>query len=147
MFCFTVDPEEFITVLFQKVLCIEPLLKLRYKPELLSIKYLPIVPFVCEISPTEIVFLFRSREETCQGAYTFQIFLEKEQMGQMPTVQQLLDTSCLSGGLKFEEVSALFKKQRHSGLLQNVTLILPSQCCPTGAVLSNGSDAKVWKQV
>lgn len=41
-----------------------------------------------------------------QGAYTFQIFLEKEQMGAMPTVQQLLDMSCLSGGLKFEEVSA-----------------------------------------
>ncbi|AWP03332.1 putative ubiquitin carboxyl-terminal hydrolase CYLD isoform 2 [Scophthalmus maximus] len=69
------DPEEFITVLFQKVLCMEPLLKLR------------------------------SRRETSQGAYTFQIFLEKEQMGQMPTVQQLLDTSCLSGDLKFEEVS------------------------------------------
>lgn len=42
-----------------------------------------------------------------QGAYTFQIFLEKEQMGQIPTVQQLLDTSCLSGDLKFEEVSLL----------------------------------------
>lgn len=26
-------------------------------------------------------------------------------MGAMPTVQQLLDTSCLSGDLKFEEVS------------------------------------------
>ncbi len=52
-----------------------------------------------------MVSLFRSAEETSQGAYTFQIFLEKEQMGQMPTVQQLLDTSCLSGDLKFEEVS------------------------------------------
>lgn len=49
--------------------------------------------------------LFRSAEGTSQGAYTFQIFLEKEQMGAMPTVQQLLDTSCLSGDLKFEEVS------------------------------------------
>nr|XP_019942059.1 PREDICTED: ubiquitin carboxyl-terminal hydrolase CYLD-like [Paralichthys olivaceus] len=67
------DPEEFITVLFQKVFSTEPLLKLR------------------------------SRGETCQGAYTLQIFLEKEQMGQMPTVQQLLDTSCLSGDIKFEE--------------------------------------------
>lgn len=28
-FLFTADPEEFITVLFQKVLCMEPLLKLR----------------------------------------------------------------------------------------------------------------------
>lgn len=50
--------------------------------------------------------IFRSRGETSQGAYTLQIFLEREQMGQVPTVQQLLDTSCLSGDLKFEEVSA-----------------------------------------
>ncbi|KAM6927621.1 ubiquitin carboxyl-terminal hydrolase CYLD [Xenentodon cancila] len=68
------DPEEFITVLFQKVLCIEPLLKLR------------------------------SEGETSQGTYTLQIFLEKEQMGQMPTVQQLLDTSCMTGNLKFENI-------------------------------------------
>ncbi|XP_034389635.1 ubiquitin carboxyl-terminal hydrolase CYLD [Cyclopterus lumpus] len=75
------DPEEFITVLFQKVLCVEPLLKLR------------------------------SGQETCQGAYTFQIFLEKEQMGPMPTVQQLLDTSCLSGDLKFEETPSCLMVQ------------------------------------
>uniref|UniRef100_A0A8C6UVT0 ubiquitinyl hydrolase 1 n=1 Tax=Neogobius melanostomus TaxID=47308 RepID=A0A8C6UVT0_9GOBI len=68
------DPEEFITVLFQKVLCIEPLLKLR------------------------------SKGEAYQDAYAFQIFLEKEQMGSMPTVQQLLDTSCLSSDLKFDEM-------------------------------------------
>ncbi|KAK2862522.1 hypothetical protein Q5P01_002055 [Channa striata] len=68
------DPEEFITVLFQKVLCVEPLLKIR------------------------------SRCETSQGAYTFQIFLDKEQMGPIPTVQQLLETSCLSNDLKFEEM-------------------------------------------
>lgn len=48
---------------------------------------------------------FRSKREASQGAYTFQIFLEKEQMGRVPTVQQLLDTSCLSGDLKFETVS------------------------------------------
>ncbi|CAG5983975.1 unnamed protein product [Menidia menidia] len=66
------DPEEFITVLFKKVLCLEPLLQLR------------------------------SEGGASQGAYTLQIFLEKEQMGQFPTVQQLLDTSCLSGDLKFE---------------------------------------------
>ncbi|XP_038150692.1 ubiquitin carboxyl-terminal hydrolase CYLD [Cyprinodon tularosa] len=66
------DAEEFITVLFQKVLCIEPLLKLR------------------------------SAGGTSQGAYTLQIFLEKEQMGQTPTVQLLLDTSCMSSDIKFE---------------------------------------------
>ncbi|KAM8867989.1 ubiquitin carboxyl-terminal hydrolase CYLD [Synchiropus picturatus] len=67
------DPEEFITVLFQKALCMDPLLKLR------------------------------SRLATSQGAYTFQIFLEKEQLRDVPTVQQLMDTSCLSCHLKFEE--------------------------------------------
>uniref|UniRef100_A0A3B5MGN3 Cylindromatosis (turban tumor syndrome) 2 n=1 Tax=Xiphophorus couchianus TaxID=32473 RepID=A0A3B5MGN3_9TELE len=64
-------PEEFISVLFQKVLCIEPLLKL-------------------------------SEGGSSHGAYTLQIFLEKEQMGQTPTVQKLLDTSCMSGDIKFE---------------------------------------------
>lgn len=49
----------------------------------------------------------RSTEEISQGAYTLQIFLEKEQMRRVPTVQQLLDTSCLSGEFKFEEVSKL----------------------------------------
>lgn len=66
------DPEEFISVLFQKVLSIEALLKLR------------------------------SEDGSSHGAYTLQIFLEKEQMGQTPTVQKLLDTSCVSGGIKFE---------------------------------------------
>ncbi|XP_026203242.1 ubiquitin carboxyl-terminal hydrolase CYLD [Anabas testudineus] len=92
------DPEEFITVLFQKVLCIEPLLKLR------------------------------SRQETCQGAYTFQIFLEKEQVGQMPTVQQLLDTSCLSGDLKFEEVPSCLMVQmpRFGNKYKMFSHIIPS---------------------
>ncbi|XP_042352637.1 ubiquitin carboxyl-terminal hydrolase CYLD [Plectropomus leopardus] len=92
------DPEEFITVLFQKVLCMEPLLKLR------------------------------SREETCQGAYTFQIFLEKEQMGKMPTVQQLLDTSCLSGDLKFEEMPSclIVQMPRFGNKYKMFSHIIPS---------------------
>ncbi|KAM8915064.1 ubiquitin carboxyl-terminal hydrolase CYLD isoform 1-T2 [Spinachia spinachia] len=92
------DPEEFITVLFQKVLCIEPLLKLR------------------------------SGKETCQGAYTLQIFLEKEQMGQMPTVQQLLDTSCLSGDLKFDEMPTCLMVQmpRFGNKYKMFSHIIPS---------------------
>ncbi|XP_044076062.1 ubiquitin carboxyl-terminal hydrolase CYLD isoform X2 [Siniperca chuatsi] len=92
------DPEEFITVLFQKVLCMEPLLKLR------------------------------SSQETSQGAYTFQIFLEKEQMGQMPTVQQLLDTSCLSGDLKFEEMPSCLMVQmpRFGNKYKMFSHIIPS---------------------
>lgn len=59
-----------------------------------------------------LLCVFRSAEGRSQGAYTFQIFLEKEQMGPMPTVQQLLETSCLSGHLKFEEVSERFSFNR-----------------------------------
>ncbi|XP_026161703.1 ubiquitin carboxyl-terminal hydrolase CYLD [Mastacembelus armatus] len=92
------DPEEFITVLFEKVLCLEPLLKLR------------------------------SRQETSQGAYTFQIFLEKEQMVQMPTVQQLLDTSCLSGDLKFEDVPSclIIQMPRFGNKYKMFSHIIPS---------------------
>ncbi|XP_034726257.1 ubiquitin carboxyl-terminal hydrolase CYLD [Etheostoma cragini] len=92
------DPEEFITVLFQKVLCMEPLLKLR------------------------------SRQDICHGAYTLQIFLEKEQMGQMPTVQQLLDTSCLSGDLKFEEMPSclLVQMPRFGNKYKMFSHIIPS---------------------
>lgn len=94
------DPEEFITLLFQKVFCVEPLVKLRYDPQSHSLD--------CVRVGNEIMALlglFRSAEGTSQGAYTFQIFLEKEQMGSMPTVQQLLETSCLSVDLKIAEVS------------------------------------------
>ena len=48
----------------------------------------------------------RSGRGVSQDAYTFQIILEKEQVGQTPTVQQLLETSFLSCDLKFEEVGA-----------------------------------------
>ncbi|XP_068599086.1 ubiquitin carboxyl-terminal hydrolase CYLD [Brachionichthys hirsutus] len=74
---FSADPEEFITVFFQRVLCVEPLLKLR------------------------------SDEDKSHSAYTLQIILEKEQMVEVPTVQQLLDTSCLSVDMKFEEAPSL----------------------------------------
>ena len=46
----------------------------------------------------------RSGSKTAQDAYTFQIILDKEQMGPLPTVQQLLESSFLSCDLKFEEV-------------------------------------------
>ncbi|XP_013873195.1 ubiquitin carboxyl-terminal hydrolase CYLD [Austrofundulus limnaeus] len=92
------DPEEFITVLFQKVLCIEPLLKLR------------------------------SEGGTSQGAYTLQIFLEKTQIRQTPTVQQLLDTSCLSGGLKFETMPSclIIQMPRCGNKYKMFSYIIPS---------------------
>uniref|UniRef100_A0A3Q2TKU9 ubiquitinyl hydrolase 1 n=1 Tax=Fundulus heteroclitus TaxID=8078 RepID=A0A3Q2TKU9_FUNHE len=92
------DPEEFISVLFQKVLCIEPLLKLR------------------------------SAGGTSQGAYTLQIFLEKEQMGQTPTVQKLLDTSCMSGDIKFETMPSclIIQMPRCGNKYKMFSHILPS---------------------
>ncbi|XP_047440064.1 ubiquitin carboxyl-terminal hydrolase CYLD [Mugil cephalus] len=92
------DPEEFITVLFQKVLCVEPLLKLR------------------------------SNREESQGAYTLQIFLEKEQMGRVPTVQQLLDTSCVSGDLKFEMMPSclMIQMPRFGNKYKMFSHIIPS---------------------
>lgn len=78
----------------------EPLLKLRYDPQSHSLECVRVIHEIIALS-----CVFRSAEGTSQGAYTFQIFLEKEQMGTMPTVQQLLETSCLSGDLKFAEVS------------------------------------------
>ncbi|XP_077460078.1 ubiquitin carboxyl-terminal hydrolase CYLD [Stigmatopora argus] len=92
------DPEEFITLLFQKVLGIEPMLKLR------------------------------SRSESSQGAYTFQIFLEKEQMAQIPTVQQLLDTSCLSSDVKFEEIPSclIVQMPRFGNKYKMFSHIIPS---------------------
>ncbi|XP_067287245.1 ubiquitin carboxyl-terminal hydrolase CYLD [Pseudorasbora parva] len=68
------DPEEFITLLLKHVLHIEPLLKLR------------------------------SHGELSQDAYTHQIIVEKNQMGAMPSVQQLLEMSLVSSDLKFEEI-------------------------------------------
>lgn len=93
------------------------------------------------------MFPHRSKRETSQGAYTFQIFLEKEQMGQIPTVQQLMDISCLSGDLKFEMVSPSLTRSEgvfnKFSSVQSLILFL----CPSDAVLSNSSDAEVWKQI
>ncbi|CAJ1051335.1 ubiquitin carboxyl-terminal hydrolase CYLD [Xyrichtys novacula] len=105
------DPEEFITVLFQRVLCMEPLLKLK------------------------------SGLETSQGAYTFQIFLEKEQTVKMPTVQQLLDTSCMSGDLKFEEVPSCLMVQmpRFGNKYKMFSHIIPSTELDITDLLFNSS--------
>ncbi|KAK6318986.1 hypothetical protein J4Q44_G00101970 [Coregonus suidteri] len=52
-----------------------------------------------------------SNNDTSQDAYTFQIILDKEQVTQTPTVQQLLDTSFLSCGLRFEEIPSCLMVQ------------------------------------
>ncbi|XP_041946493.1 ubiquitin carboxyl-terminal hydrolase CYLD isoform X2 [Alosa sapidissima] len=70
------DPEEFIAILFQRVLQMDPLLKIR----------------------------FNGDSGSSQDAYTHQIILEKNDVGPCPSVQQLLETSFMSCNLKFEEV-------------------------------------------
>lgn len=52
----------------------------------------------------EPLLKLRSSREMSQEAYTFQIILEKEQVGHVPTVQQLLETSFLSCDLKLEKI-------------------------------------------
>ncbi|XP_068171634.1 ubiquitin carboxyl-terminal hydrolase CYLD isoform X2 [Antennarius striatus] len=74
------DPEEFIVLLFQRVLCAQPLLK------------------------------FRSGE-TANDSYVLQLILDKDQMVEVPTVQQLLETSCQLVDLKFEEAPSILMLQ------------------------------------
>ena len=74
---------------------------------------------VAELDP---LFPHRSNMEKCQGAYTYQIILEKEQAGRVPTVQQLLDASFLSCNLKFEEVGCCSEKSITPGCERPVAI-------------------------
>ncbi|XP_062402017.1 ubiquitin carboxyl-terminal hydrolase CYLD isoform X2 [Sardina pilchardus] len=77
------DPEEFIAILFQRVLHMDPLLKMRLNGD----------------------------SGSSQDAYTYQIILEKNDVGHCPSVQQLLETSFMSCNLKFEEVPSCLMVQ------------------------------------
>lgn len=44
-----------------------------------------------------------------QDAYTHQIIVEKNQVGAVPSVQQLLEMSLVSSDLKFEEVCSFLR--------------------------------------
>lgn len=50
------------------------------------------------------VWAYRSGNGMTQDAYTFQIILDKDQVGTAPTVQELLDASFVSCDLQLEEV-------------------------------------------
>ncbi|KAI1888799.1 hypothetical protein AGOR_G00172460 [Albula goreensis] len=67
------DPEEFLTLLMHRILCLEPLLKL-------------------------------SAGEKVQESYCYQIFLDQNHSLVLPTVQQLLEHSLHSGGLRLAEI-------------------------------------------
>lgn len=77
------DPEEFIDILFQRVLHMDPLLKIRSNGD----------------------------SGLSQDAYTYQIILEKNDVGPCPSVQQLLETSFNSCDLKFEEAPSCLMVQ------------------------------------
>lgn len=92
------DPEEFITILLKHVLHMEPLLK------------------------------FRSHGELSQDAYTHQIIVEKNQVGVLPSVQQLLEISLVSSDLKFEEIPSclIVQMPRFGKQFKMFSKIIPS---------------------
>ncbi|KAL2091319.1 hypothetical protein ACEWY4_013582 [Coilia grayii] len=77
------DPEEFIAILLQRVLHMQPLLKLRSNRD----------------------------SGMLQDAYTYQIILEKNETPPCPSVQQLLETSFISCNLKLEEAPSCLMVQ------------------------------------
>ncbi|XP_051529052.1 ubiquitin carboxyl-terminal hydrolase CYLD isoform X2 [Myxocyprinus asiaticus] len=92
------DTEEFITMLLKHVLHIEPLLKIR------------------------------SHGELTQDAYMHQIIVEKNQVGEVPSVQQLLETSFVSCDLKFTEIPSclIVQMPRFGKKFKMFSKILPS---------------------
>lgn len=106
-----------------------------------------------------------------QDAYTYQIILEKNDVGPCPSVQQLIETSFNSCDLKFEEVSETEVKLEVRWRPRAVkTFALPSvQTFNTsytktildhmtyfpcfnhpfvvGPIVPHGSDAKIWKKL
>ncbi|XP_023652362.2 ubiquitin carboxyl-terminal hydrolase CYLD isoform X1 [Paramormyrops kingsleyae] len=92
------DPEEFVSVLLERVLGMKPLLRIR------------------------------SENGMTQDAYTFQIILDKDQVGTAPTVQELLDASFVSCGLQLEETPLCFMVQmpRFGKTYKMFSQIIPS---------------------
>ncbi|KAJ8259975.1 hypothetical protein GJAV_G00175620, partial [Gymnothorax javanicus] len=62
------------------------------------------ISLLLQVLHVEPLLKIRAGSTTTQDAYTFQIIMDREQIGPLPTVQQLLESSFLSGDLKFEEV-------------------------------------------
>ncbi|KAJ8389015.1 hypothetical protein AAFF_G00124120 [Aldrovandia affinis] len=91
------DPEEFLTLIMQRILCLEPLLKL-------------------------------SAGEKVQDSYCYQIFLDQNHSLVLPTVQQLLENSLHSAGLRLAEVPSclILQMPRFGKKFKMFNMIIPS---------------------
>lgn len=173
-YCFPTDPEEFIAILFQRVLHMDPLLKIRYKTlpvgQKCHLQFFSPERHYCNVILSSHI---RSNGDSglSQDAYTYQIILEKNDVGPCPSVQQLIETSFNSCDLKFEEVSETEVKLEVRWRPRAVkTFALPSvQTFNTsytktildhmtyfpcfnhpfvvGPIVPHGSDAKIWKKL
>ncbi|KAG9328334.1 hypothetical protein JZ751_014964 [Albula glossodonta] len=97
---------------------------------------------LCHILRKRIInHLRRSGNETTQDTYTFQIILDRDQVGPLPTVQQLLDTSFMSCDLKFEEVPSCLMVQmpRFGKGYKMFPRILPTTDLDITDLLHNGA--------
>ncbi|XP_053355388.1 ubiquitin carboxyl-terminal hydrolase CYLD [Clarias gariepinus] len=110
------DPEEFLTLLMQDILSLEPLLKLKS----------------CD-QPKGVT-------ELEQTSYLYQIFMDYNHSLVLPTVQQLLEHSFYNNGIKLAEVpSCLILTMPRSGKqFKMFPKIIPSLQLDITALLSNG---------
>lgn len=105
----SLDPEEFLNILFHHILRVDPLLKLRcachrtfkfiifQKSASFGMMKLVLKSAVC--------FCFcRSAGQKVQDCYFYQIFMDKKDKVLVPTSQQLLEWSFINSDLKFAEV-------------------------------------------
>ncbi|XP_026789182.3 ubiquitin carboxyl-terminal hydrolase CYLD isoform X1 [Pangasianodon hypophthalmus] len=110
------DPEEFLTLIMQDILSLEPLLKLKScnQPKGLT--------------------------EMEQTSYLYQIFMDYNHSLVLPTVQQLLEHSFYNNGIKLAEVpSCLILTMPRSGKqFKMFPKIIPSLQLDITALLSNG---------
>ncbi|KAK3574703.1 hypothetical protein QTP86_015398 [Hemibagrus guttatus] len=110
------DPEEFLTLIMQDILSLEPLLKLRSRNQTKGVT------------------------EMEQTSYFYQIFMDYNHSLVLPTVQQLLDHSFYNNDIKLAEVpSCLILTMPRSGKqFKMFPKIIPSLQLDITALLSNG---------
>ncbi|XP_060723550.1 ubiquitin carboxyl-terminal hydrolase CYLD [Tachysurus vachellii] len=110
------DPEEFLTLIMQDILSLEPLLKLKSCNQIKGL--------------TEIE----------QTSYLYQIFMDYNHSLVLPTVQQLLEHSFYTNDIKLAEVpSCLILTMPRSGKqFKMFPKIIPSLQLDITALLSNG---------
>ncbi|KAG7326262.1 hypothetical protein KOW79_009663 [Hemibagrus wyckioides] len=110
------DPEEFLTLIMQDILSLEPLLKLKSRNQTKGVT------------------------EMEQTSYFYQIFMDYNHSLVLPTVQQLLEHSFYNSDIKLAEVpSCLILTMPRSGKqFKMFPKIIPSLQLDITALLSNG---------